>query len=201
MSTPPVDPSTPPGPEEWNARYTGASTPWDLGGPHPELVHRLPQLGDPGTAFVGGAGRAHDALALARHGWRVTATDWAPAAAGAAAELERLGSRYVVADSLAYDDGVFDLLFEHTFFCAIDPSQRSDYGAMANRIVAPGGRVAAIVFPVGKHPTTGGPPWGISTAMLETALGAAFTLRSDEGVEHRGHPGWRERWALWERTA
>lgn len=188
-----------PGPEAWNARYAGADTPWDLGRAHPELVHRLPELGPPGRAFVGGAGRAHDALALARHGWQVVATDWAPDAAEAGVELARLGSRYVVTDSLAYEDSLFDLVFEHTFFCAIDPSQRRDYGAMANRIVAPGGRLAAIVFPVGKHPTTGGPPWGISTAMLDTALGAAFTLQTDEPVLHRGHPGWRERWAVWVR--
>jgi NAD(P)-dependent dehydrogenase (short-subunit alcohol dehydrogenase family) len=196
----PQDPTAPRGPEAWNAHYTGADTPWDLGAAHPELVYRLPELGHPGRAFVGGAGRAHDALALAQHGWRVTATDWAPAAADAAAELERTGSQYVVTDSLGYDHGGFDLVFEHTFFCAIDPSQRADYGAMANRILVPGGRLAAIVFPVGKDPTTGGPPWGISTAVLDTTLGAAFTLLTDEPVRHRGHPGWRERWAVWVRN-
>lgn len=186
-----------PGPDDWNARYTDADTPWDLGAAHPELVRRVPELGDPGRAFVGGAGRAHDALTLARHGWEVIATDWAPDAADAAAELERLGSKYVVTDSLAFDDGPFDLIFEHTFFCALDPRQRPAYGAMANRLLAPGGRLAAVVFPVGKREAAGGPPWGISTAMLSSALGARFRLVTDEPVTRRGRSVWEERWAVW----
>lgn len=195
--TTPHHPAAQPGPDDWNARYTDADTPWDLGDAHPELVRRLPELGEPGTAFIGGAGRAHDALALARHGWEVVATDWAPDAAGAAAELERLGSRYIVTDSLAFDDGRFDLIFEHTFFCAIDPELRLRYGAMANRLLAPGGHLAAIVFPIGKQEAAGGPPWGISTAILTTALGSRFELVTDEPVTLRGRSVWEERWAVW----
>ncbi len=195
--TEPPDPTPQPGPDAWNALYTDADTPWDLGAAHPELIHRLPELGDPGRAFVGGAGRAHDALALARNGWQVVATDWARDAAGASDELVRLGSSYVVTDSLGFGGGRFDLIFEHTFFCAIDPVQRPDYGTMADRLLAPGGHLAAVVFPVGKHEGTGGPPWGISTAMLGATLGPRFELLTDEPVTRRGHSGWNERWAVW----
>lgn len=186
-----------PDPAAWNRLYESADTPWDLGGPHPELVGRVEELGAPGDAFVGGAGRAHDALALARGGWQVVATDWAPDAASAADELAALGSQYLVSDSLTFDDGPFDLIFEHTFFCAIDPTQRPAYAVMADRLLRPGGRLAAIVFPVGKQESSGGPPWGISTAVLGATLGPRFELVIDEPVGRRGRSGWNERWAVW----
>ena len=65
---------------DWAAHYAAANTPWDLGGPHPELSQRLSDgdLAPPrdgARALVPGCGHGHDALALARRGWVVTAVD------------------------------------------------------------------------------------------------------------------------------
>ncbi|MEL6712741.1 MAG: hypothetical protein AAFP86_03160, partial [Planctomycetota bacterium] len=62
---------------DWADRYRAGDTPWDIGGPHPELSIRLqdgrlapPEPGE-SRALVPGAGRGHDAIALARRGWQV----------------------------------------------------------------------------------------------------------------------------------
>lgn len=193
------------GPEsDWAARYAAANTPWDLGGPHPELAARLDRLvplggtAGPGRACVPGCGRGHDARLLAAAGWEVTAVDVVP-------ELQRFfppefHGRFLATDALALIAPPFDLLWEHTFFCALEPEQRPRYGAMARRLLRPGGLLAALVFPVGKEPGQG-PPYAMSTAALAEALGPEFRLLRDHAARHPG-PGrlWGERWAEFQRS-
>lgn len=209
---------------DWASRYDVEDTPWDLGGPHPELSVRLQDgrlapdrvsgggagsgagSGPGGRVLVPGAGRAHDALALARRGWTVTALDLVGAVADRVGpELERHGGRYVTADAFTWEpeEGAapFDLVWDHTFFCAIDPSMRAAWGARARSLVAPGGRYAALVFPVGKPAAEGGPPFGMDAKAVLDALGASFRAVEDEPVQ-RSVPRrtWRERWLMAERA-
>jgi SAM-dependent methyltransferase len=193
---------------DWSVRYAFGSPPWDLGGPHPELVARLaedPLLGlerSGRRALVPGSGLGHDAEALSRAGWAVTAVD-------IASELEPLvrgrfgplGCRFVAEDALTFnDEEPYDLLFDHTFFCAIDPEDRPAFGELARRLLRPGGRVVSVVFPAGKDLASGGPPWGMSTAELAIALGPEFHQVEDQTVVLCGHPSWNERWALFARV-
>ncbi|KAA3606736.1 MAG: methyltransferase domain-containing protein [Planctomycetota bacterium] len=195
---------------DWAARYQEGHTPWDLGGPHPELAARLdrrdPDLirspDTPARALVPGCGRGHDALALAEAGWRVTALDIVPALAPELAPaLEKQGGRFQVGDALAYQaDPPFDLLFEHTFFCALAPAKRPIYGHMAQRILRPGGRLAAIVFPIGREPKSDGPPYSMTVEDLSAALGSGFRLLENRPVAHPGKGrAWPEVWADFER--
>lgn len=190
----------------WRGRYRSGDTPWHVEGGHPELAERLAggELGlVPGArAYVPGCGRGHDALLLSRAGAHVTAVDLidelAPLLAGA---LERHGGRFIVADALAFTpEPRADLLFEHTFFCAIPPERRADYGAMARRALLPGGRLFALVFPIGRPPELGGPPHAVTTAELARALGDEFELVLDEPVRQRlATRPWEERWASFRR--
>jgi len=188
---------------DWQARYRDGTTPWDLGGPHPELVRLVADAlrPEPGaSAIVPGCGRGHDAVALANAGWRVTAVDLVPELAPElAAALRPLGGRFVLADVLGFHDPPFDLLWDHTFFCAIEPGERGRWGTMAGRLVRSGGRLSAIVFPDGKRIDEGGPPWGMSAAQLADVLRADFELVIDEPVRVAGHRTWSERLAIFER--
>jgi SAM-dependent methyltransferase len=153
-------------------------------------------------ALVPGCGLGHDAEALAKSGWAVTAVDFA-------AELEPLvsgrfgplGCRFVAEDALAFaDDEQYDLLFDHTFFCAIHPEDRPAFGELTRRLVRTGGIVCSIVFPAEKQLGSGGPPWGMAIADLEAALGPSFQLVEDQPVAFCGHPSWSERWAAFTRS-
>jgi methyl halide transferase len=186
---------------DWKARYAAAQTPWDLGGPHPELLARIASGAmkppAPGArACVPGCGRGWDAVALAEAGWSVTAVDLVDTLAERLVPvLSGLGGRFVAGDALAFEDAPFELLFDHTFFCALDPSQRPHWGEMATRLLAPGGRIAALVFPVGKPPEDGGPPFGMSAEALMGALGPGWQLTEDVPVSHPAGRAWDERWA------
>jgi SAM-dependent methyltransferase len=206
---------------DWAARYASADTPWDLGAAHPELVRALaqdPRLAAPkqGYSLVAGAGRGHDALALARAGHRVLAIDLVDAlAAQLAPALERLGGRFWAGDALsdalwarAADPADMPagsspgcaFIFEHTFLCALDPSQRPAWGQRMRQLLQPGGRLAALVFPVDKPLEQGGPPHRLEVPHIAGLLGPEFALELDRPVETPGAGRqWVERWAVFVR--
>lgn len=208
---------------DWAARYRTADTPWDLGGAHPELLAALGAGGDPRFeaplgcwTLVGGAGRGHDALALARAGHRVLAVDLVPdLAARLEPALAALGGRFWVGDALGDEfwrglerealapcGAGFGFIFEHTFLCALDPHQRPAWARLMRRVLLPGGRLAALVFPIDKPCEQGGPPHRLETAHLAALLGPEFHLELDRPAE-RPAPGrqWGERLALFRRAS
>ena len=196
-------------PADWAARYQADDTPWDLGGPHPELA-RLLEAGDlaPSAgrdrALVPGCGNGHDARALAAAGWRVTALDCVRGVdAALASDLAASGGELRITDALAFDgEGAFDLVWDHTFFCAIDPTARERWGGMVRRSLAQDGTVVALVFPGDKPVEEGGPPHAFDVVAMGEALGATFELLHsapvERGVERRT---WSESVARYQRAA
>lgn len=117
-------------PDYWSERHR-TSPGWDLGGPHPSIEKILPQLKlSRCRILVSGAGAGHDAAALARAGHFVTAVDFSDEAISRGkalyGSLEKL--QWLKADLLnlpRQHHGQFDLVFEHTCFCAIPPEKRN----------------------------------------------------------------------------
>ena len=196
-------------PHDWAARYESGNTPWNVGEAHPELVARLGdervsgrEIG--GRAFVPGCGLGHDAIALARAGFTVTAVDGVAALEETVRPaLEQLGGQFVVGNALEYtDDEPFDLIWEQTFFSAIDPTGRPDWSAMVNRLLRAEGRFCAIAFPGDRPLAMNGPPWLTSPQDLTGTLGGGYRVVAIEPVRHRV-PGrqWSEHWVELIRTA
>jgi SAM-dependent methyltransferase len=189
---------------DWAARYADGDTPWDKGAAHPELERRI-ELGQlsptgAGRALVPGCGRGHDAAALAEAGWSVTALDVVDALLPACrAAIEAAGGEVVIADALAYGDGEparFELFFEHTFLCAIHPSERPQWAALVERSLVPGGRLAHVVFPADKPSDQGGPPHGTHPEQVRALLGEAFEEQLLEPAERRARDTWEELWGI-----
>jgi SAM-dependent methyltransferase len=129
---------------------------------------------------VPGAGRGHDARLLARHGYRVTAFDFADAAV---AEARRLAAADAVAVAVEQRDvftlapdyaGAFDGVWEYTCFCAIDPARREEYARVLRAILRPGGLLLACFYPLREG--DGGPPFPVSREDIDRALAGRFTV-------------------------
>lgn len=178
---------TPAGTEEfWTERYnewssTGEKPGWDLQGPTPALVDSLPQLKImKASVAVLGAGAGHDAAYLAKLGHVVTAFDISEQAIARAKaqypESENL--KYVLCDALNIPDqyaGQFDLVFEHTFFCAIDPTQRSQAVKSYRRLLHEEGHLLGVFFAITITGTNaGGPPFGATEWELKKRMEKAF---------------------------
>ncbi len=160
-------------PSAWEQRYQTQKTGWDLGQSAPpfmSLLHDQPSL-PPGKTIVLGMGRGHDALLFAAQGFDVTGVDFAPSAIAATqtqAQAKGLVLKTVQRDIFQLVPeyaGQFDYVVEHTCFCALDPSWRSDYVQLVWDLLRPGGQLIGLFW---AHDRAGGPPFGASVAELRT---------------------------------
>lgn len=182
--------------EFWESRYRTATTSWDRGGPCAALQAWLETRPGGGRVLVVGCGRGHDALALARHGYDVTAIDFAPLAIAEANALagDRPGLRFLLQD--LFDLGpefreAFDLIFEHTCLCATPHARWPQYAESVAMALKPGGLLVGAFF-TGFDPD--GPPFGIDSEQLERLLHPAF-----KRIEWRPVPGEPEHLGVFER--
>ena len=172
-------------PQFWQEIYRQGRAGWDLGGPTPVFVRLLRNhYLTPGRIIVLGAGRGHDARLFARHGFRVTAVDFAPEA------IREMQARNDPEAPVAviHDDifdlhpllyGIFDYVLEYTFFCAIDPGRREAYAEVVDKLLKPGGRYVALAFPIGER--EGGPPFAVNPdQLIRSLLERGFTLQRRE---------------------
>ena len=91
-------------------------------------------------------------------------------------DVERTWSTasFVQAEFLAADPPrQFDWLFEHTLFCAIDPSRRGDYVRAALRWIKPGGQLLAVHYMIRDEQ---GPPFGVTQHELMERFSPHFDL-------------------------
>ena len=161
---------------------------------HPELPR--------GNVCVPGCGTGHDAYAWAQAGFNAHGFDLAPSAIRLAKEkapaTARLGApasrRQVVGEKkhaggtpalpggvtfhladFLHDDPPqpFDWLFEHTLFCAINPSERDDYVRALLRWLKPDGQYLAVNYLI---PDKDGPPFGTTRDELWQRFSPHFDL-------------------------
>lgn len=167
----------------WEGLYAGGLDGWELGDAAPSLQACLAPGGPftPGVRVaVPGCGRGHDARLLARHGCAVTGFDFAEAAVTEARRLasqERLAITFERRDVFTLVEGyggAFDVVWEYTCFCAIDPGRRDDYARALHAILKPGGTLLACFYPL--KDGTGGPPFPVSRPGIEAALFPFFEI-------------------------
>ena len=165
---------------DWEALYQANDTFWDHGEASPALVDYLAANSSLplGQALVPGCGRGHDARALAQAGWAVTGLDLAPSSVPLAKRLadeERLPIDYRIGDFLSDEPHQpFDLVFEHTLFCAIPPVRRDDYVQALRHWLKPGGLYLAVNYMITED--NGEPPFSTTTSELDERFGEPFEL-------------------------
>jgi hypothetical protein len=199
----------------WESAWSEGRTGWDAGEAVPALSEVLERMERaPGRALVPGAGSGYDALALAQAGWEVVALDVAPTAArrfealrdarGVSAERARVE----VGDFFTWEPGErFDLIWDYTFLCAIDPARRREWAARMWELLAPGGELVTLIFPIvdqadgadhreGEH----GPPYRMHPELVGRLVAGRFdeVASWEPAASHPGREG-MERVARWSR--
>lgn len=168
-------------PTDWEDRYRTGDMPWEKGAPHPALIDFLKSNPVHGRVLVPGCGTGHDVRALAATADEVVGLDLAPSAIARAKTQPAVGGeRYQLGDFFALPPkmrGAFDVVFEHTCFCAIDPSLRERYVAAVASALKPGGHLLAIFYlDPGLDPGESGPPHGVTREELDRFFSPTFTL-------------------------
>ena len=153
--------------------------PWEKGEPSPGLVDFLGRHSDlkRGSVLIPGCGTGHDARALAKAGFSPTGCDIAPSAIRLSQEKTAqagLSAEFILGDFLSdQPPQLFDWIFEHTLFCAIDPQRRDDYVRAVSRWLKPSGQFLAVHYLI---PDEDGPPFGTTRAELLERFSPHFDL-------------------------
>ncbi|XP_057956891.1 probable thiol methyltransferase 2 isoform X12 [Malania oleifera] len=130
----------------WEKCWEEGLTPWDLGCPTPIVTH-LNQIGAlpmgrvlvPGCGSLSSSSPSIDYFSFFKEDFFA----WHPT------EL-------------------YDLIFDYTFFCAIELEMRPAWAKRVEDLLKPDGELMTLMFPVSDH--VGGPPYKVSVADYEEVL-------------------------------
>lgn len=153
----------------WNDRYQRNDTGWDIGYASPPLTSYIDQLTKKSVRIlIPGCGNGYEAEYLLKAGFsNVTVIDIAPDLTSALKkrlkDWDGKELRILTGDFFELSDQ-FDLIFEQTFFCALDPSLRKNYVLKIVELLSPGGKLIGVLF---NHNFEGGPPFGGSLQEYE----------------------------------
>jgi cyclopropane fatty-acyl-phospholipid synthase-like methyltransferase len=163
----------------WEQHYQTGDTRWEKGAPSPGLVDFLAAHPEQprGSVCVPGCGTGHDVREFVRAGFDASGFDIAPSAIRLSEEKTRaagLKAKFHLADFL-HDEPPqnFDWLFEHTLFCAIQPSERDEYVRAVLKWLKPDGQYLAVNYLI---PDEDGPPFGTTRDELWRRFSPEFEL-------------------------
>jgi len=159
-----------------------------LGSPFKDSSH-----GERKKAFVPGCGKGYDVLLFASYGYDAYGLDVSKEAVEKAAKMRedpKMAEKYPLAKGVeSYGESKimledffsdyflsqtggrsFDVIYDYTFLCALPPEMRPKWAKRMAELLAPNGHLVCLEFPLGKEPSTGGPPHGLQRELYEQLL-------------------------------
>lgn len=169
---------------DWDARYAEDDTPWDKGEAAPALPFLVRDgiIPENAAVLVPGCGTGHDVALLAELGMDVLGLDISGlAVAKAGKNYPHHKCAFRVGDLFDPDlgEGPFDVVWEHTCYCAIPPSRRDDYVGAVHRLLKPGGLLVGLFFTDTQMPEGEGPPHETSRDEVVRMFSPRFSLVSE----------------------
>lgn len=162
----------------WEQRYREGQTGWDIGYPSPGIAAYIDQLSRKDLRILlPGAGMGYEAEYLWQCGYQnLTVIDIAghPLRALRDRIPEFPEEQIIEKDFFTFESAPFDLILEHTFFCALPPQRRPEYVLKMHGLLVPSGKLSGLFF---DFPLTEiGPPFGGSEAEYRELFAPYFHL-------------------------
>ncbi|GJJ71999.1 methyl halide transferase [Entomortierella parvispora] len=173
-------------PDGWNELWKRGIHPWDKSTPSPALVEVIEQkpikdqIPQTGNVLVPGCGRGVDVFYLSNEHRKAYGLDISPIAVQqckdirAEKHIPESQAEFFEGDFFKFDipAGGFQLVYDYTFFCAIQPEQRPDWGRRMGELIPKGGVLITLMYPLGDH--TDGPPFAVSIEGYHALLDPNF---------------------------
>jgi hypothetical protein len=166
------------------------------------VLQKLVANGDlpDGRALAPGCGAGYDVLELATPERSVLGVEVAEGAVRRFEELRqqegvsRERAEVVEGDFFDYKFGEsFDLIWDYTFLCALPPGRRGAWAERVHDLLAPGGELVTLIFPVWDaslspedpeaNDPEAGPPYPMSPAVVQSVAGEWFEREDLWAVE------------------
>lgn len=161
----------------WTKIYNEGDAGWDLADAAVAFKDMIQRLKFPkGRFLVLGCGAGHDAALFAKAGHVVTAVDFS---AGAIEQAKKLYGHLENLTFIQQDiftlphewNESFDVIIEHTCFCAIEPHRRKEMVKLWRRLLHEEGQIMGVFFSMLKR---AGPPYGSSEWEIRELLKDSF---------------------------
>ena len=158
----------------WDAQYQANNTAWDIGTVSPPIQSYIDTIEDKSIRIlIPGCGNSYEAEYLLQKGFtNITLIDIAPSL------IQNLKNRFsnnpnitIVLGDFFEHQGVYDLIIEQTFFCALPPFMRQKYVWKMRQLLSPKGILAGLLF---DRTFDVSPPFGGSKAEYELLFKDAF---------------------------
>lgn len=206
-------------PTTWDIPWKQNVTPWTKGTYHPSLREVVEDTGiefpkgHQKRALVPGCGEGHDVIYIASTlGLRTTGLDISQTAIERATsvvnsspdapkDLIDFQVRNFFSLAAETEADKFDLIYDFTFFVAIHPSQRPEWGKQMAALIKPGGYLITLVFPM-EPKSDVGPPWYLRPEHYDEPLAGHFVKVLDKVPERlpTGWPEGRQHLLVWQRV-
>ena len=147
---------------DWEALYQEGDTGWDRGEVSPALYQYLEAGAFDGvkSVLIPGCGRGYEVVELAKRGFDVMALDLAPSAITylkQALKQSDVQASTACVNIFEYsNEQAFDVIYEQTCLCAIEPSERQAYADRVHDWLKPQGKLLLNMMQTGE---AGGPPF------------------------------------------
>lgn len=165
----------------WNNQYDAGSTGWDMGQVSPPLKAYIDQLTNKNLRIlIPGCGNTYEAEYLLQQGFTdVTVIDIAPTLVAQLKEKFAANPHIkIILGDFFEHKGLYDLILEQTFFCAINPPLRKDYVAKMSELLASGGKLVGVLFD--REFEQQGPPFGGCKCQYEAMFEKEFSFKTFE---------------------
>ncbi|HRG69542.1 MAG TPA: methyltransferase domain-containing protein [Saprospiraceae bacterium] len=165
----------------WQDRWENGQTGWDVGYASPALIEYMKQYPDKNAKIlIPGCGNAYEAAALLDLGFtNLHLLDIAPFAVDILKnKFQHVSEINIWNGDFFKHDEVYDLIIEQTFFCALDPSLRTDYVNACFKLLKPGAKVIGLLFNVIFEKD--GPPFGGTISEYQNLFSSTFEIQKME---------------------
>jgi methyl halide transferase len=158
--------------EFWENRYKEKTTGWDIKAVSTPIKEYIDQLSNKELSIlVPGCGFGHEVIYLFNQGFKhITALDFARESLSKISEHS--SEIKTISEDFFMDSGSYDLIFEQTLFCAIDPTRRDEYAKKCAELLNENGKYVGLLF---DREFEGGPPFGGSTQEYQTRFSNYFS--------------------------
>lgn len=163
----------------WSSRYKNNDVAWDMGEVSLPLKEYFDQLTDKSISIlIPGCGNAYEAEYLFQKGFKnITLVDISPVLVN---KLKKQFSDFlnkeiniICGDFFALTQA-FDLIVEQTFFCAIDPSLRTEYANKMHDLLNANGKLIGVLF---NRTFDAGPPFSGSKTEYNLLFKNKFQIK------------------------
>lgn len=137
----------------WTTRYLEAKTGWDIGYPSTPLKEYIDQLTDTNASIlIPGAGNAYEAEYLFQKGFKnVYVLDVSEYPLKQFKERNpTFPATQLICENFFGHQGVYDIVFEQTFFCSMRPTEanREGYSAKMQELLKEDGKLVGLWFDI-----------------------------------------------------